>query len=76
LEGDARFSAEALLSDLAELRLTDRASAQIKVNDHLTAYVGSQGALSYIGYPEVSKQGAGNIVRRRNQHREKSIISQ
>lgn len=76
LQGDARYNAETLVSDLAELRLTDRSSAQIKVSDHLTAYVGGQGALSYIGYPEVSKQGAGNIVRRRNQHRETSIINQ
>jgi len=76
LAGEARYGAEALVSDAAELRLTDQASAQVRVNDHLTAYVGGQGALSYIGYPEVSKQGAGNIVRRRNQQRETSFVIQ
>lgn len=74
LADQARYNAEALVSDLAELRLTGQASAQVKVSDHLTAYVGGQGALSYIGYPEVSKQGAGNIVRRRIQPRETSVL--
>ena len=76
LTAEARYNAEELMSDAAELRLTDQTSAQVRVNDHLTAYVGGQSVLSYSGYPEVSKQGAGNIVRHRNRQRETSLVSQ
>ncbi len=62
-----RYEAEELVSDSADIRITGNGSAEIRVTDDLTTYIGGQSTLGYIGYPVVVKQGAGTIVRRRNQ---------
>ncbi|MFT5014834.1 MAG: hypothetical protein ACJAX5_002009 [Patiriisocius sp.] len=75
LKGKANYEAEDLMSDSADIRLSDCAKAQIRVNDLLTAYVGGQATLSYIGYPELSKTGAGNIVRKRKQLADSTLLN-
>ncbi len=76
LGDSASYEAEDLMSDSADIRLTQNANASVRVNDQLTAYVGGQSTLSYIGYPEVKKVGAGHIVRRRKQLPESTTLNQ
>lgn len=75
LKGKTNYEAEDLMSDSVDIRLSDCAQGQIRVNDQLTAYVGGQGTLSYIGYPEVCKTGAGNIVRKRKQLADSTLLN-
>ena len=67
VSGNSRYEAEELISDSADIRMSDQSIAEIHVTDSLTALVGGDSALGYVGYPEVMKQGAGTIVRRRKQ---------
>lgn len=75
LKGQVNYEAEDLMSDSADIRLSDFAKAQIRVNDLLTAYVAGQATLSYIGYPELCKTGAGNIVRKRKQLADSTLLN-
>lgn len=67
LSDRGRYEAEELVSDMADARMTGECTAEIRVTDQLTTYVGGNCSLGYVGYPEVVKQGAGTIVRRRKQ---------
>ena len=65
LSEEANLTAVELVSDNAEFRLTGKAVAEVRVNDELSTYVGEFAKLTYVGYPDVEKFGAGTMVRRR-----------
>ena len=67
LSGNAKLNALNLVSDHASMRLMGRSSAEIRVNDELNSYVGEAARLTYMGYPDVEKYGAGVLTRRRKQ---------
>ncbi len=54
-----------LICDHASFRVTGHASADIRVNDELNAYLAEAARLTYMGYPDVEKLGTGSLVRRR-----------
>ncbi len=67
LAGLAKLDASNVISDTASVRLLDQSQAVLRINDELDAYLSTGTSLTYIGYPEVQKQGGGALIRRRKQ---------
>lgn len=65
LSDQSKLQAVELISDNGDFRLTGNAVAEVRVNDELSTYVGEFARLTYLGYPDVEKYGAGTMVRRR-----------
>ena len=65
LSDQSKLQAVELISDNGDFRLTGHAVAEVRVNDVLSTYVGEFARLTYVGYPDVEKYGAGKMVRRR-----------
>jgi hypothetical protein len=67
LSARASYQAEQLISDVTSMRLLEQTTAEVRTNDQLDAYLSDAAQLTYVGYPDVQKQGRGTITRRRKQ---------
>lgn len=67
ISDQASLTSDELVCDHADIRLVGASSAVIRVNDELNAYIAESAKLTYVGYPDVEKYGAGTLVRRRRQ---------
>ncbi|MFN3236724.1 MAG: GIN domain-containing protein [Pseudomonadales bacterium] len=67
LNDHASYQAEQLISDVTSMRLLGEAAAEVRTNDQLDAYLSDAAQLTYVGYPDVQKQGGGTVRRRRKQ---------
>ena len=69
--GAGHYLADAMTSDFADLKVAGPGSAAIAVNDRLNVAITGQGAVSYVGFPEIVKliSGAGQLQRNRQVQR-------
>jgi hypothetical protein len=67
LSDHASYQADQLISDVTSMRLLGQSTAEVRTNDQLDAYLSDATQLTYVGYPDVQKQGGGTVTRQRKQ---------
>lgn len=67
LSGSGAYQAEALVSDIAAVKLTGSARVGLMAHDELDVVIQGSGHVSYLGYPHVNKtiHGSGKVIRLR-----------